>query len=141
MIAVDSNVLLRYLLGDDPAQFEKAEKLIAGNDLVLVTDVVLVETLWTLQGKKYQLGKTELLGVVRALFEESNIRFEDGQVVWMALSDYRKAKRVRGKGADFADALIINKAKFTAHSLNTVFNGSFTFDQAAQTLPGARVPI
>jgi len=141
LIAVDTNVLLRYLLGDDPAQSEKAEKLIAGNDVVLVTDVVLVETLWTLKGKKYQLGKTELVGVVRTLFEESNIRFEDGQVVWMALSDYRKAKCVRGKGADFADALIINKAKFTANSLNTLFNGSFTFDKAAQALPGARAPI
>jgi predicted nucleic-acid-binding protein len=104
-------------------------------------NIVLVETLWTLKGKKYQLAKTELFGVVRALFEESNIRFEDGQVVWAALSDYRKAKCVRGKGADFADTLIINKAKLTANSLNTLFSGSFTFDKAAQALPGARAPI
>ncbi len=41
--------------------------------MVLVTDVVLVEALWTLQGKKYQLGKTDLTGIVRALFEETNI--------------------------------------------------------------------
>ena len=141
MIAVDTNVLLRYLLGDDPAQSEKAGKLITGNEMVLVTDIVLVETLWTLTGKKYQLGKTELIGVVRALFEESNIRFEDGQVVWMALNDYRKAKPVRGKVADFADALIIHKAKFTATSLNTSFGGSYTFDKAAQVLPGAKAPI
>lgn len=140
MIAVDTNVLLRYLLGDDPAQSAKAGKLIAGNDVVLVTDVVLVETLWTLKGKKYQLGKTRLIGVVQALFEEINIRFEDGQVVWMALNDYRKAKSVRGKGADFADALIVNKAKFTANSRNASFNGVYTFDKAAQALPGAKVP-
>jgi predicted nucleic-acid-binding protein len=141
LIAVDTNVLLRYLIGDDTVQSEKAEKLITGSDVVLVTDVVLVETLWTLAGKKYQLGKTELIGVVRALFEESNIRFEDEQVVWMALNDYRKAKPVRGKVADFADALIIQKAKFTATSLNTSFGGSYTFDKAAQALPGAKAPI
>ncbi|MDZ4730456.1 MAG: type II toxin-antitoxin system VapC family toxin [Xanthomonadales bacterium] len=141
MIAVDTNFLLRYLLGDDPAQSEKAEKLFIGNNRVLVTDVVLVETLWTLKGKKYQLGKTDLMGVVRALFEESNIRFEDGQVVWMALNDYRKAKPVRGKVADFADALIINKAKFIAKSLNISFSGSYTFDKAAQALAGAKAPI
>lgn len=141
MIAADTNVLLRYLLGDDPDQSERAEKLITGNELVLVTDVVLVETLWTLNGKKYQLGKTELIGVIRALFEESNIRFEDGQVVWMALNDYRKAKPIRGKVADFADALIIHKARFTAAALNTSFNGSYTFDKAAQALAGANAPV
>lgn len=141
MIALDTNVLLRYLLDDDPAQTEKAGKLITGNDVVLVTDVVLVETLWTLQGKKYQLDKTDLIGIIRALFEETNIRFEDGQVVWMALNDYRKAKPVRGKVADFADALITNKAKFIANSLGIKFSGSFTFDKAAQILPGAKSPV
>lgn len=140
MIAVDTNVLLRYLLGDDPAQSAKAEKLITGNNMVLVTDVVLVETLWTLKGQKYQLGKAELIGVVQALFEESNIRFEDGQVVWMALNDYRKAKLVRGKGADFADALIVNKATFTANSRNVALKGVYTFDKAAQALPCAKAP-
>jgi len=141
LIAIDTNVLLRYLLCDDPGQSERAEKLITSNRLVLVTDVVLVETLWTLAGKKYQLCKTELIRVIRALFEESNIRFEDGQVVWMALNDYRKAKPVRGKVADFADALVIQKARFTAASLNTSFNGSYTFDKAAQVLPGAKALV
>lgn len=141
MIAVDTNVLLRYFLDDDPAQSEKAVKLIADSDVVLVTDVVLVETLWTLTGKKYQLGKAELISVVRALFEESNIRFENGQVVWLALNDYRKAKPVRGKVADLADALIINKAKFIANSLKMPYSGSYTFDKAAQVLPGAKAPI
>jgi len=64
---------LRHLLGDDPAQSAKAGKLITGIDVVLVTDIVLLEMLWTLKGKKYKLGKTELIGVVQALFEESNI--------------------------------------------------------------------
>ncbi len=140
MIAIDTNVLLRYLLDDDPVQSKKAEKLITGNDVVLVTDVVLVETLWTLKGEKYQLGKTDLIGVVRALFEETSIRFEDGQAVWMALNDYRNAKPLRGKVADFADALITNKARFIASSLGISFSGSYTFDKAAQALPGAKSP-
>jgi len=58
----------------------------------------------------------------------------------MTLNDYRKAKPVRDKGADFADALIVNKAKFTANSRNTSFNGVYTFDKAAQALPGAKAP-
>ncbi len=59
----------------------------------------------------------------------------------MALNDYRKAKPVRGKVADFADALIANKAKFIANSLGTTFSGSYTFDKATQTLPGAKSPV
>jgi len=140
MIAIDTNVLLRYLLEDEARQFEKADKLISGQQKVLVTDVVLVETIWTLRGKKYQLNKDKLVAVIQALFQEPNIRFEDGQAVWLALTDYRNAKPVKGKEADFADALIINKSKQVANKENMPFEGSYTFDLAAQTLPGAKAP-
>lgn len=135
MIAVDTNVLLRYLLADDPAQSAKAARLIGGSDSVLVTDVALVETIWTLRGAKYQLSKPELIDVINALFKEPNIRFEDGQVVWVALDQYRKSK-----GADFADALIVNKAKLVANASGDNFRGSYTFDKAAQKLSGAKEP-
>ncbi len=140
MIAIDTNVLLRYLLEDEAEQSVQAVKLISGKRKALVTDVVLVEAMWTLRGKKYRLNKAELVAVIQALFQESNICFEDGQVVWMALNDYRKAKPVKGKEADFADALIVNKAKHTANKLEERFGGSYTFDLAAQTLPGAKAP-
>ena len=140
MIAIDTNVLLRYLFEDDDHQFQKAAKLISGQQKVLVTDVVLVETVWTLRGKKYQLNKDELVAVLQSLFQEPNIRFEDGQAVWVALTDYRNAKPVKGKEADFADALIINKSKQVASKEKKLFEGSYTFDLAAQTLPGAKIP-
>ena len=114
MIAIDTNVLLRYLLTDDQRQAAIADKLINGTDAVLITDVVLVEIIWTLKGKKYQLNKTDLIAVIQALFKEPNIRFENGQVIWMALNDYRNAQPINGKLADFSDALILNKAKFIA---------------------------
>ena len=140
MIAIDTNVLLRYLLEDDADQLPKAVKLISGKWKVLVTDAVLVETIWTLRGKKYNLNKLEVISVLQALFQEPNIRFEDGQVVWMALNDYRKAKPVNGKDADFADALIVNKARHIANKQGQTFGGLFTFDLAAQQLPGAKAP-
>ncbi len=140
MIAIDTNVLLRYLLEDDAKQSSKAAQLIASKQEVLITDVVLVETIWTLRGKKYQLDKAKLIGVIQALFEEPNIRFENGQVIWLALNDYRKAKPVKGKEADFADALIVNKARYIANKQGKDFNGSYTFDLAAQKLSGAKIP-
>ncbi|MCH8142831.1 MAG: type II toxin-antitoxin system VapC family toxin [Proteobacteria bacterium] len=110
MIAIDTNVLLRYLSWDQKTQAAKADKLIDGSTPVLITDVVLVETLWTLKGEKYELDKAEMIDVLNSLFQEPNIRFEDAQTVWRALNDYRQAKPVRvgnkKKEADFPDALI-----------------------------------
>ncbi len=140
MIAVDTNVLLRYLLNDDPTQTEKAAALITGKDSVLITDVVLVETVWTLKGKKYQLRKIDLIAVIQALFKEPNLRFENGQVIWMALHDYRKAQPVSGKIADFADALIVHKAQLIASNQLAVLRCTYTFDKAAQQLPGTKAP-
>lgn len=140
MISIDTNVLLCYLLKDDEEQFNKAVNLISGGEKILVTDVVLVETIWTLRSKKYQLKKPELAAVIQSLFQEPNIRFEDGQAVWLALTDYRNARPVKGKEADFADVLIINKSRHIASKENKPYNGSFTFDVAAQALLGARVP-
>ena len=144
MIAIDTNVLLRYLLRDNKMQAAKADKLINGSTPVLITDVVLAETLWTLKGKKYSLDKTAIIDVLNSLFKESSICFEDGQTVWRALNDYRQAKPVRTgnkkKEADFSDALIVNKAKFYATEKGESLNGVYTFDRAAQLIPGTASP-
>ena len=140
MIAIDTNVLLRYLLDDDHSQAAKAQILIKSDKIVLITDVVLVETIWTLKGRKYKLDKDSLIAVVQALFKEPNIRFENGQVVWMALNDFRQAKPIKGKSADFSDALIANKARFIANQQSRNLKAIYTFDIAAQQLSGMEAP-
>ncbi len=144
MIAVDTNVLLRYLLDDDAGQSKKASSIIAGNSNILITDIVLTETIWTLKGKKYNLNKESVIKVINTLFAEPNIIFEDGQTVWRALNDYKQAKIIKvgnkRKEADFPDALIINKALYVANTLNESLDGVYTFDLALQTLPGTRKP-
>ena len=134
MIAVDTNVLLRYLLADDERQSPLAAKLLKGNEPILMTDIVLVETLWTLKGKKYRLEKEQLILVIQALFEETNIRFENSQAVWLAFNAWRDAKPIRGKSADFSDALIACKAKYCIDLKNDPFGGVYTFDKVAQGL-------
>lgn len=144
MIAIDTNVLLRYLLWDDKAQAVKANKLINGSIPVLITDVVLTEAVWTLKGRKYKLHKAAIIDVINSLFKEANIRFEDGQTVWRALNDYRLAKPVKvnskTKTADFSDALIVNKAKYCTLKKGETLDGVYTFDAAAQMLPGTVKP-
>jgi predicted nucleic-acid-binding protein len=121
MIAIDTNVLLRYLLNDDPKQSKKAATVNQGSQKVLITDVVLVETIWTLKGKKYNLDKEGIVQVISALFEEPKICFEDSPSVWRALVDFKKAKSTKGRGkrkvADFSDALIVNKAQYASMNL------------------------
>jgi len=144
MIAIDTNVLLRYLLWDDEEQSPKADAFINASDPVLVGDIVLVETLWTLQGKKYRISKDEAIEVISSLFEEPNIIFEDGQTIWRALNDYRLAKKVKvgrkKKQADFPDTLIINKAKYIAEQNQFDLQAVYTFDVAAQEVEGTKAP-
>jgi predicted nucleic-acid-binding protein len=144
VIAVDTNVLLRYLLRDDKDQAAKADKLILGDEPVLVTDVVLVEALWTLKGPKYKASKDDLLTVMDGLFREPSIHFEDAPTVWRAYHDYRLAESVKvgskRKSADLADALIVHKAKLIAKQVGARLDGVYTFDVAAREIDGTKEP-
>ncbi|SHE80477.1 Predicted nucleic-acid-binding protein, contains PIN domain [Modicisalibacter ilicicola DSM 19980] len=132
MIAIDTNVLLRYLLQDDEAQAHRAKALLQGETLVLITDIVLVETLWTLKGKKYRADKQALVDVINSLLQEPTLMFEDDETVWQALQDYRQ------KNADFPGALIARKAAYFARSKGEPYSGIYTFDRRSLTLPGTR---
>jgi predicted nucleic-acid-binding protein len=137
MIAIDTNVLLRYLLQDDVAQAKKAFKVINGNPIVLISDVVLVETLWTLCGKKYRLTQDDVISTVQALFAEPNIVFEQAQTVWRALGDYVAANENGNSKVDFQEALILNIGRDVARYSDSEFDGFYTFDKAVLRLPGA----
>jgi len=58
MRSVDTNVLVRALTGDDPAQSPAARAFIRENGPVWVAQVVLVETLWVLESV-YGCGKPQ----------------------------------------------------------------------------------
>jgi predicted nucleic-acid-binding protein len=142
MIAVDTHVLLRRLLNDDPVQSERARKLFAGHALILITDVVLVEAIWTLKGKRYKASHTDIERMVMSLLEESNVVFESQQVIWSALNEFINAPTIDtpdGPGsADFPDALIIQKTAMLCAMWGEPFDACYTFDRAAQRLTGAR---
>ena len=137
MIAIDTNVLLRYLLADDAKQFTHAQKIIADHASVLITDVVLAETVWTLTGKRYGLGKEAICETLRALVGDGCFVFEDNQVIWTSLRDYENAKPIRGKSLDFADVLIANKAHYVASLKGVELSGFYSFDKAVTQLTAA----
>lgn len=133
MIAIDTNVLIRYLLRDDEAQAERAHRLITRESRVLITDVVLVEAIWTLLGRRYRASKGDLIAVVENLLREPNLCFEDDEVIWQALQTYSDTE------ADFADALIVCKALKIA-ALDDGLDAVYTFDSAALRLPSTAEP-
>jgi predicted nucleic-acid-binding protein len=142
MIAIDTNVLLRYLLQDNKEQAVKATKLVLGTESVLVTDVVLTETTWTLKGRRYDLSKEQIVDVIHSLFAEQNIKFEDGYAVWGTLKDFMNAKPIKSGGktkqADFPDALRVNQAKRYSQLNKEPISTIYTFDNAALEIKGTK---
>jgi len=138
MISVDTNVLLRYLLQDEKLQSIKANKLFASKNKILITDVTLIETIWTLKGKRYKLKKDELIQVINQLFKEPNIEFEDGQCIWRALNIFRTTDAIKvgskKKDIDLSDALILEKSKTIIARKEETFSGLYSFDKAAQQI-------
>jgi len=133
LIAIDTNVLLRYLLRDDEAQAERARRVIECGESVLITDVVLAETVWTLDGRRYRATRADLIDLVNKLLQDSNLRFEDDEVVWSALQAFRRTE------ADFAAALIVCKAQKTAADGDEL-SAFCTFDDFVLQLPGTAEP-
>lgn len=138
MISIDTNVLLRYLLADDAKQFTRAKKLIFNERPILITDVVLIETMWTLAGRRYGFDGAAICSVLRGLIGDSGFVFEDNQVIWSSLRTYAESKPVRGKRLDFADALIANKSTAWAHQHGESPTGFYSFDKAVAQLPNGK---
>ena len=103
MIGLDTNVLVRFLVQDDQAQFERAQKLIGRESRtggsVLISLVVLLETEWVLRSR-YGLHKSEIIATFSALLASAELHFEDEHSVEEALFVWKDSS------ADFADCLI-----------------------------------
>lgn len=98
MIAIDTNVLVRYYVDDDHVQHGKARRFIDANQ-VIVNNIVVLETFWVLTGV-YRLSKAKAVEIFSHLKRLSNIHFENQDVFVRALAMYRD------DGCDFADALL-----------------------------------
>lgn len=144
MIAFDTNVLLRCLLHDDPVQTVQARHLFEGDTSVLITDIVLAETVWTLCGKRYKVPRTGIVTAIVALLHNPKVEFESRSAVWSALMVYTNSPPViTSSGArrvGFQDALIVQKAQAVMAAWAEPYEATYTFDLAAQSLEGTKAP-
>jgi len=96
MIAVDTNVLARYLLNDDLEQAKAAARLLAGRDRIDVPLSVWLELVWVLQSN--DCDKLEIIKGLRHIIGLPSIRPRAFDVFLHALRWYEE-------GMDFGDAL------------------------------------
>jgi predicted nucleic-acid-binding protein len=126
MLGIDTNVLVRFLVRDNEAQFEKAQRLIrrdtANDDDIFISLVVLAETEWVLR-TRYRLNKENILGAVSGLLDAAEVEFEDEAAVEEAVAVWEDT------AADFADCLI------GAHNRRSGCRSTATFDVNAAKLP------
>jgi predicted nucleic-acid-binding protein len=131
MIALDTNVLVRYLVEDDETQSRRATKLIEAaltrEEEIFISDVVMCETVWVLSSA-YRFSRDEIADTLAALLRARSVVFTSADRLARSLDAYRK-----GKG-DFADYLI----RELAHTAGA--DTVATFDRLLLKEPGFSKP-
>ncbi len=110
MIAVDTNVILRYLLqpldASNPKwQVEQAIAIINQADKVFISDIVIVEMEWILEGV-FGCSRREIYTLLHTLATHSKFCFSHWPVLCAALLDYIEHDKV-----ELSDCLILRHAK------------------------------
>jgi predicted nucleic-acid-binding protein len=125
--ALDSNVLLRYLIADDPRQAAIAEGTIEkcrqADEPLFIPVLVLCETIWVLD-RIYRQSRAQITDAVESLLLTDLFRFEHDRLVHRAFDQFRESK------AGFPDYLI-GEIAAAAGCRDTV-----TFDKALKGSPG-----
>jgi predicted nucleic-acid-binding protein len=132
VIALDTNVLVRFVVEDDPEQSRRAKELIEHQFErgipSFVPDVVLAELVWVL-GFSYDVPRPRIASLLRELLSARQIRFDSPERLWRALKGY-----AAGKG-DFADYLIREQAKAVGCEAVATFDADLFPDESFMQVP------
>ena len=125
MIGIDTNVLVRLIVADEPRQTAAARNFIrercSSSDPGFVSNLVLAEIAWTLAAG-YGYSRHQIADAIGQIMETVQLQIESSTDVAAALIEYRAGP------ADFADCLI-GQTNRTADCSRTV-----TFDRKAAKL-------
>ena len=130
MIGLDTNLLVRYLVGDDPGQFDVAraeiEAAASREEPLMINSIVLCELVWVLSSA-YDYSRTEIGDAIEHILGTAQFNIEWGDQARQALKDFRTTK------AGFTDAFI--------GRINTSLGGAptMTFDRELAPLATFRV--
>ncbi len=102
MIGIDTNVLIRYIVADDPEQTRRSRQIIDEQD-VFVPTTVAMEAEWVLRSI-YHFSRTEIVDALRTFAGMPTVTIEDPEAVSVAFEHLQQ-------GMDFADALHLLKSR------------------------------
>ena len=130
MPALDTNVLVRYVVRDDSGQLAAAKRLItrcvAEGQPLFVPVTVTLELEWVLRAS-FGYDKGDVLQVLSNLFSAAELTFQSERALEVALQLYREA------AADFADCVHIALAAEVGEQ------PLWTFDRGAARVFGAQL--
>ena len=125
MIALDTNVVVRFLVRDDEKQAVLARQRLkqaeVSRERLLIPLLVVLETIWVLESA-YDKTRAEILDAIRAMRQMSVLEFEGSEVIERLLADGSEY------GADLADILIAHSARAQG------CESGITFDKEAAKL-------
>ena len=123
MRAVDTNVLVRLLVRDNPAQVLKAETFIENG--AWVSHLVLVETLWVLDAV-YARKAEQIAKAVELLLNHNTLTLQDADVVAAALDSFQRRPTL-----GFSDCMVLEIARKAGHlPMGTFDKGLAKLDDA-----------
>lgn len=132
MAALDTNVLVRYIVQDDAAQLAAAKRLISrcvSEGLTLFVPVtVVLELEWVLRSN-FEFGKNDVLLTLSSLFSADELSFESERALEVALQLFRRGS------ADFADCLHV------ALAIQANEQPLWTLDKGAAKVSGAQLLV
>lgn len=100
-VAVDTNVVVRYLTWDEPSQAEAAARVMEGAAAIVVPTIVLCEVVWVLR-RAYRYDRAEIADALRRLITSRSVEVDEVAA--------QAGLRMLEAGGDFADGVALEEA-------------------------------
>jgi len=123
--AIDTNILVRYIVADDEFQHKQAVSLIESGDPKLINPIVLVEFSWVLQSV-YSLSREVIAETMKMIGSCGYFMYKRPGPVKLAIQHFVN-------GLDLTDALIVGTNKDDGALV------TYTFDKKAARMDGYRL--
>jgi predicted nucleic acid-binding protein len=115
---VDTNVLIRHLTGEPPAQARRATRYLEQADELLLPDLIVAEVAYVLESF-YEVERADVSSTLRAILAFPAIRVLDVELLHRAIEVYEVHR------LDFADAYLVANAERTGIGVIVSFDRSF----------------
>lgn len=127
MRAIDTNVLVRLITGDDTRQAAAAAEFVRAG--AWVSHLVLAETSWVLTSV-YELDPEQVASAVEMLLDHQDLTIQDADVVTRALALFREHPAL-----GFSDCLVLEVARQAGHVPLGTFERGLSKLEGAERIP------